>query len=75
MTPQLSEPRGRPTEIGPTIIRPLRDKCVVPSCDKDATSWWPLLPGGPAFCSEHSHRATEYGADLTPFDPGDPWDT
>lgn len=60
--------------MGSAIIRPLREKCVIPGCDEDATSWWPLLSGGPAFCNEHYRRAAEYGADLTSdtFDPG-PW--
>lgn len=61
----LNEPKGRPTKVGPTTIRPLRSKCVVRGCGKDATSWWPLLRGGPAFCNKHYHKAPEYGADLS----------
>lgn len=72
---KLTEPRGRPTKIGNTTIRPMRKKCVIPGCNNEATSWWPLLPGGPAFCAEHYRKATGYGADLTPFDPSDPWNT
>jgi len=72
---KLREPRGKSTRVGDTVIRPLRDKCVIKGCNEGATSWWPLLPGGPAFCSKHYHRAVEYGADLTPFDPEDPFDT
>ena len=70
--PKLSEPRGRPTKIDDTTICPLRKKCIIKGCSEEATSWFPLLPGGPAFCSKHHYRATEYGADLTPFDPEDP---
>ena len=66
MVGRLNEPRGRPTRLGNNIvIRPFRKKCVISGCNKDSTSWWPLLPGGPAFCSEHYHRATEYGADFS----------
>lgn len=72
---KLSEPGGRSVKVGSTIIRPTRKKCVIPGCTDDATSWWPLLPGGPAFCPSHYGRAVEYGADLTPFDPEDPFNT
>lgn len=67
---ELKEPRGRPTKVGDTVIRPFRKKCVIPGCLENATSWWPLLPGGPAFCSRHYSRATEYGADITRVQEG-----
>lgn len=72
---KLDEPAGRSIKIGSTTIRPLREKCVTEGCEREATSWLPLLPGGPAFCDDHYDRSTEYGADLTRFDPADPWDT
>ena len=65
MNSNLNEPRGQSTqEVEPTV-HPYRKKCVIKDCKEKATTWWPLLPGGPAFCNKHYKRATEYGADLS----------
>lgn len=55
----------KPLRVGNQTIHPLREKCVIEGCGEKATCFYLLLEGGPAFCSKHQHRATEFGADFS----------
>ena len=43
----------KPIRIGNTTIYPLSKKCCKKGCKANATGWKPLLPGGPAYCTQH----------------------